>query len=69
MEELELLFQFVPPSKLRKRIDFLFYNYIMDNSTDDLPEDFQEISEDVYFLIRFLEKARKDKFPTPETQN
>jgi hypothetical protein len=61
MEELELLFQFVPPQQLRKRITEIWFHYLMHTETHALPADFSEMAEDLYFLISFLEKMKETK--------
>jgi hypothetical protein len=60
-KELEQLFEFVPPDKLRKSIQEIYFGYI--DGTPDLPHGFKEISSDIYFLIDFLEKAMNKQKP------
>lgn len=57
-EELDLLFQFVPPEQLKSRITHIYFHYLTHAPPKDLPDDFQKISEDIYFLIQFLEKIK-----------
>jgi hypothetical protein len=58
-KDLEDLFEFVPPDKLRKSIQEIYFGYI--DGTPDLHKDFKEISSDIYFLIDFLEKAHDNQ--------
>jgi hypothetical protein len=58
-KELEELFDFVPPDKLRKSIQEIYFGYI--DGASDLQRDFKEISSDIYFLIDFLEKAEMSR--------
>jgi hypothetical protein len=60
-KELETLFQFVPPKKLKKSILFMFLRYISNTPVGALPQNFNEISEDTQFLIEFLDKVQKNK--------
>jgi hypothetical protein len=52
---LKELFEIVPPEKLRKSIQEIYFHYI--DGAPDLHSDFKEISSDIYFLISFLDKA------------
>jgi hypothetical protein len=61
LEELDLLFQFVPPKKLRKRITSIFFQYLVKTPANELDKNLQEMSEDIYLLIRCLEKMKKSK--------
>lgn len=53
-EELELLFAFAPPKELKRSLNQLFYAYII--RTEILPEDYKKTAEDIYFLMKFLER-------------
>lgn len=59
IEELELLFSCVPPQTLRKRINDIFFHYLATTPPEVLPQDFQQLSEDISFLIKFLDKVEK----------
>lgn len=63
VNELETLFQFVPPKKLSKRITYLFLEYLSKTPTNALPENLNKMAEDTHFLIRFFDKAQKNKKP------
>lgn len=61
VNELEELFQFVPPKKLNKRLSHLFLEFLQNTPTAQLPKNLRKQSEDLQFLLRFLEKAHKYK--------
>ena len=63
VNELETLFQFVPPKKLRNRVNMVFLEYLSKTQLSDIPENLNEIAEDFLFLLRFLDKAQKNKSP------
>ena len=54
--ELEALFDFVPPKQLRQSVTQVFFGYLF-NMKKELPENFERISEDIYFLLTFLEQV------------
>lgn len=54
------LFEKAPPQSLKKSVNHIFFNFLLNNRYT-LPKDFDRITEDVYFLIQFLEKAQKEK--------
>ena len=56
---LKVLFDFVPPQELRKSLTKLFFNAL--DTMDEIPEDFHKVAQDTHALIRFLDKAAKDK--------
>ncbi len=56
MESLEELFEFADPDSLRRSLNHVFFNFLLNNK-DALPEDFDTITEDFYFLINFLDKV------------
>ena len=57
-KELTDLFKIAPPERLQKSLLKLYFNYV--GTTEDLHSDFREISSDIYFLINFLEKVKKE---------
>jgi len=56
-EALKELLKFVPADKLRKSILEVYFNYV--GEANYLHHDFKEISSDIYFLLKFIEKAEK----------
>ena len=54
--ELVALFDFVPPKQLRQSVTQVFFGYLF-NQKKELPENFERISEDIHFLLNFLEQA------------
>jgi len=61
VNELEALFQFVPPKKLSKRLNHLFLEFLQNLPKDAVPKNLHKKAEDLQFLLRFLEKAHKNK--------
>lgn len=60
IEELEILFEFVPPEKLRQQITFVYFYYLQgDAIKTETQKKFTKKAGDFYFLIRFLELAEK----------
>jgi hypothetical protein len=55
INELDDLFTFAPPDELRRSINQVYFSYLI--HTDVLPQDYKKTTEDIYFLIDFLEKA------------
>ncbi len=60
LEDLQLLFEFVPPDKLRSSITAILLQYLMLSPKENPPP--KELIEDVYFLIEFLEKQKNLDF-------
>lgn len=54
--KLEELFDFAPPKQLRQSITQIFFGFLS-NQKEELPENFERISEDIHFLLNFLEQA------------
>jgi hypothetical protein len=48
------LFEFVPPDKLRKTIQEIYFGFV--NSCEDI-DTIKEVSEELYFLINYLNKV------------
>ena len=59
-KELESLLLFTSPSQLRKSITQIFFSFLT-NSKTELPSNFEEIAEDIYFLLNFIEELEKNK--------
>lgn len=57
LEELEFLFDMVPPSYLKSSISELFFSYLCNTDQEDLKPEIKEIATDFYCLIKFLEVA------------
>jgi hypothetical protein len=55
IESVDELFEFADPESIRRSLNHVFFNYLLNNK-DSLPEDFDTITEDFYFLINFLDK-------------
>lgn len=53
--QLDNLFQFAPPTQLRRSITRVFFGFLI-HGTEELPGDFNRTAEDFYFLIDFLEE-------------
>jgi hypothetical protein len=63
IEELEMLFDLAQPAELRTTLTELFFDYVQGIETEMLPLNFKEHSENIRFLIRFLQVAQ-----TPENE-
>lgn len=50
------LLEFSEPDSLRKSINYVFFNFLLNNK-NSLPPDFDTITEDFYFLIKFLDQV------------
>jgi hypothetical protein len=60
VQELETLFDYVPPERLRELITEVFFNHLQKDAIEsESPDDFRKMAGDFYFLIRFLEIAEK----------
>jgi hypothetical protein len=59
LKKLEDLFEFAPPTSLRKSLSHVFFNYLLNNHQHGLPEDFNRIANDFYFLLDFLEEVEQ----------
>ena len=57
VEELEALFNMVPPSALKKSITDIFFAYLCNTEVEDYKPEMKEIATDFYFMLRFLEVA------------
>jgi hypothetical protein len=55
----EELFSFAPPEQLHKTIHELFFSWITETPT--LPENYKQASEDIYFLLEFLDRMKELK--------
>ncbi len=58
IHELADLFLFCPPGKLRRSIEDIFFNYLLESKNFDV-EDKRELISNVYHLINFLSEAEK----------
>ena len=56
--ELDLLFQFSSPQKIRKSIQAVFFDYLV-KSHNNLSQDFENIASDFNYLLRFFENIDK----------
>ena len=57
-KELDDLLSFVPPAQLRQSVTKVFFSFLTNPKTE-LPNNFEEIAEDIWFLLNFLEQADK----------
>ncbi|MEO1054357.1 MAG: hypothetical protein AAFX87_27210 [Bacteroidota bacterium] len=56
LKKLESLFTISSPKRLKESISYVFFQYLM-SSKSSLPDDFQEVASDFYFLIHFLQEV------------
>ena len=55
IEELDLLFDLVPPHMLRRSINDIFWTYLCNTEQEDLQPEIKEIATDFRCLLNFLE--------------
>ncbi|MNS09955.1 hypothetical protein D3C72_414540 [compost metagenome] len=57
------LFEFTTPNSLQKSLHYVLFNYL--NQKDlVLPDNFQTIIEDFYFLLAYLQEAQEQQLPS-----
>lgn len=57
------LFEFTTPHSLQKSLHYVLFNYL--NQKDlVLPDSFQTIMEDFYFLLAYLQEAQEQQLPS-----
>jgi hypothetical protein len=61
IKELETMFELSKPEQLREHLNFVFFQWLWHLKNDGMPDNIDEISEDIYFLISFLEQAQKNR--------
>jgi hypothetical protein len=61
IKELEYLFEFASPGALKKSILEVFFSYLCNTKSEDYSPKLPKISEDFYFLIKFLDAAKKHR--------
>ena len=57
-DRLETLFSFAPPEQLRQSILEVFFTWLIEQPV--LPQNYKQVSEDVYFLLKALEKNEQE---------
>lgn len=57
IEELDHLFELVPPHMLRRSINDIFWAYLCNTEQEDLKPEIKEIATDFNCLLHFLEIA------------
>lgn len=55
-QELDEIIQMAPPAELRQALMQVFFGYLS-KSKDELPHNFEALSENIWFLYHFLEQA------------
>lgn len=56
IKELDILFEYAPPKRMREGILHVYLTYIMQNH-EALAINFDDIAEDIYWLLEFLKKT------------
>jgi hypothetical protein len=64
INELDVLFEASPPSILKDRLQFLYFQYLITTKAENLHPEFNQMSEDFYFLFRFLDEVLKESAVT-----
>ncbi|MBA9072443.1 hypothetical protein GGR22_000569 [Flavobacterium gossypii] len=62
------LFEFTTPHSLQKSLHYVLFNYL--NQKDlVLPDNFQTIIEDIYFLLAYLQEAQEQQLRSGNHQD
>jgi hypothetical protein len=60
-DSLKDLFNFVPPGQLKQSVLEVFFSWIIEQPV--LPQNYKEVTQDFYFLLKLLEEEeRKEHF-------
>ena len=57
-DNLKDLFTFVPPGKLKQSVLEVFFTWLIEQPV--LPQNYKEVSQDFYFLLKLLEKEEEN---------
>ena len=60
LDELKYLFMFVPPQKLRRNLEDLFFTYLTSQEDSCLPDQ-KELIKNLYYLINFLNEMESQE--------
>ncbi len=55
-EELETLFEYAPADSIQKSLRAVFFCYLMNTNEGVIPEDFDAVVSDLYYLTDFIQK-------------
>ncbi len=55
VQELEELFAFASPQKLRRHLQAIFFSFLL-HEHEFLPNNFEEMTADLQFLLEFLDR-------------
>lgn len=61
LKELNSLFELASPAELREDLTSLYFNFIGISPAETLPPNFKSLSENIFFLLRFLTEAEKSQ--------
>ena len=56
-KDIETLFDFAPPESLQKSLRTVLFSYLMNTDKDLVPEDFNTVVSDIYYLTDFIQKG------------
>lgn len=56
-DNLKDLFSFVPPGKLKQSVLEVFFTWVIEQPV--LPQNYKEVAQDFYFLVKLLEKEEE----------
>jgi hypothetical protein len=57
--DIQILLEIAPASRLLKSLDCVFKDYLLNISQDAMPENFENVVSDMYYLQNYLEKLEK----------
>lgn len=60
IQELEIFLEYVPPARLSRKLRNLFLEFLPVYVKDSVPNDLEELTGDLYFLLEFLDKAGEE---------
>ena len=61
IEELETLFEFAPPQSIQKSLRTVLFSYLMNTENNMIPEDFNAVVSDLYYLTDFIQKREDSR--------
>lgn len=57
--DIQILLEIAPASGLLKSLDCVFKDYLLNISQDAMPNNFENVVSDMYYLQNFLEKLER----------
>jgi hypothetical protein len=57
--DIQILLEIAPATKLLMRLDCVFKDYLLNLSQDAMPDNFENVVSDMYYLQNYLEKLER----------